>query len=49
LSVRVRGKIVGLSDEGFLKVQVGDDVYETYPADNYSLDVNNNRIIRKVY
>ena len=47
-SVRISGRIVGLSDEGFLKVRVGENIYETYPADAYSLDTKNNRIIRKL-
>ncbi|CDW78585.1 biotin--acetyl--carboxylase ligase [Stylonychia lemnae] len=46
--IRLNGKIAGITDEGFLKVSVGDNLYESYPADDYSLDIKNSRIIRKL-
>jgi len=46
--VRLTGKVCGITEEGFLKVKIGDNAYETYPSDDYSLDVRNSRIIKKL-
>eukprot|EP00347_Sterkiella_histriomuscorum_P015556 403356585 len=46
--IRLQGQVAGITDEGFLKIKVGENVYETYPTDDYSLDIKNSRIIRKI-
>lgn len=46
--LRLNGKISGITDEGFLKVNVGENAYESYPSDDFSLDVRTSRIIRKI-
>jgi hypothetical protein len=35
----VRGKINGLTENGFLEVRIANDRYETYPTVQYSFDI----------